>query len=173
MAPKGKKSLADIYPQWLDFEVLQTGTNVWTTEPVPLPVPRVRREVGDQVQLIEILKVILSPNVNEAPDASRVSLKLLTKDFDSDPKEGPATIFTVSIEPESSGADYAYAFIEPYMFDLTDGMGHGYLVAVDTLYVGCASGGMASPTGGSGRIYWRFVSVSLAEFLGLIQSQSG
>ena len=99
MAPK-KKSLADVYPQWLDFEVLQTGTNVWTTEPIPLPVPRLRREVGDEVQLIEILKV-------------------------------------------------------------------------DTLYVGCASGGMASPTGGSGRIYWRFVNVKLSEFLGLIQSQTG
>lgn len=173
MAPKGKKSLADIYPQWLDFDVLQSGTNVWTTEPVPLPVPRLRREVGDQVQLIEILKIILSPNVNEAPDGSRISLKLLTKDYDSDPKEGPTTIFCVSIEPESSGADYSYAFIEPYMFDLTDGMGHGYLVAVDTLYVGCASGGMAAASGGSGRIYWRFVSVSLAEFLGLIQSQTG
>jgi len=173
MAPKGKKSIADVYPQWLDFDVLQTATNTWTVKAIPLPVPRLRREVGDQVQLIEILKVILSPNLNEAPDASRISLKLMTRDWEADPKEGPTTIFTVSIEPESSGADYSYAFIEPYMFDLTDGCGHGYLVAVDTLYLGCASGGMASPSGGSGRIYWRYVSVNLAEFMGLIQSQTG
>ncbi|GAH95050.1 unnamed protein product [marine sediment metagenome] len=173
MPPRGKKSIADVYPQWLDFEVLQTGTNIWTVEAIPLPVPRLRREVGDQVQLIEILKVILSPNLNEITDGSRVSLKLMTRNWESDPKEGPTTVFTVSLEPEVMGTEASHVAVEPYMYDLTDGMGHGYLVAVDTLYLGCASGGMTTPTGGSGRIYWRYVTVNLAEFMGLIQSQTG
>lgn len=164
-----RKALQDLYPQWLDMTAEQEVMNQWETTPWPLPVPRLRRERGDEVQVIEILKVNFhGPNLETVVDEGRVSCKLMTKDYDADPKEIPTVIATVSIECTGAGS---FVNIEPNIQDMTDGDGHGYLVAVDTLYIGIASANQTATTKCHVRIYWRFKTVPLAEFLGLIQSQ--
>ncbi|GAH99186.1 unnamed protein product [marine sediment metagenome] len=165
-----KKALQDLYPQWLDADVQMTVADTWETQAIPLPVPRLRRETGDQVQLIEIIRINMAPNVEKVGSGKRISMKLMTKDFDDDPKEGPSTIATTSIEFRGVAID-DFVAIEPWVHEMHDYQGHGYLVAVDTLYVGMMTTGQLVPLRGHIRIYWRFKTVPLAEFLGLIQSQ--
>jgi len=165
-----KKALQDVHPQWLDADVQQSAANAWTTQAIPLPVPRLRRETGDQVQLIEIIRVNMAPNIETIATGNRFSAKLMTRDYDTDPKEGPTTICTTSIEMRGAGIA-EFVSVEPYVHELHDYQGHGYLVAVDTLYLGMATTGQAVPLTSHCRIYWRFKTVNLAEFLGLIQSQ--
>ena len=165
-----KKSLQDLHPQWLDAEVQMTVADTWETQAIPLPVPRLRRETGDKVQLIEILRVNMAPNIEVVSTGARISLKLMTRDYDDDPKEGPTTICTTSIEFRGAGIS-EFAAVEPWVHELHDYQGHGYLVAVDTLYLGMMTTLQLVAMRGACRIYWRFKTVNLAEFLGLIQSQ--
>lgn len=63
--------------------------------------------------------------------------------------------------------------MNPIEFDLTDGAGHGILVAVDKFYAQIHSTYVA--WGGTGGIdfkfLYRFKKVSLAEYVGIVQSQ--
>ncbi|MBA7702121.1 hypothetical protein ES703_110878 [subsurface metagenome] len=112
----------------------------------------------------------MAPNIEKVGSGKRISLKLMTRDYDDDPKEGPTTICTTSIEFRGTAID-AFAAVEPWVHEMHDYNGHGYLIAVDTLYLGMATTGQLVPLRGHCRIYWRFKTVPLAEFLGLIQSQ--
>jgi len=58
--------------------------------------------------------------------------------------------------------------------DLTDGAGHGLLVATDTIFIGTIQTSAAVPiTGGSvaWRIMYRWKNVTLQEYIGIVQSQ--
>lgn len=57
--------------------------------------------------------------------------------------------------------------------DVTDGAGHGVLVAVDTLYVGVIGTASSGLSGGnvSARILYRWKKIGVNEFLGMIESQ--
>lgn len=60
--------------------------------------------------------------------------------------------------------------------DLTDQAGHGILVATDTLYANFVATGITTALNGLdvgvARLGYRFKDVSLAEYIGIVQSQS-
>lgn len=60
--------------------------------------------------------------------------------------------------------------------DLTDGQGHGVLVATDTIFFGCYAfsniGGSLVTASGICKILYRLKEVGLAEYIGIVQSQS-
>lgn len=58
-------------------------------------------------------------------------------------------------------------------FDCTDGAGHGVLVATDSIYIGIDSAGYANALTTGFKILYRLKTVSLAEYIGLVQSQQG
>lgn len=56
--------------------------------------------------------------------------------------------------------------------DLTDGAGHGVLVATDAIYLQIFTTGVANTSEtGRFRMLYRFKNVSLAEYIGIVQSQ--
>lgn len=59
------------------------------------------------------------------------------------------------------------------IIDITDGVGHGILVAVDTLYVGVIGTASSGLSGGnvSARILYRWKKIGLTEWIGMSQSQ--
>lgn len=66
---------------------------------------------------------------------------------------------------------------DPIVHDLTDESGHGVVVGTDNLYMFMSSrycvGNVADPgMTGIARILYRFKEVGLAEYIGIVQSQS-
>lgn len=59
-----------------------------------------------------------------------------------------------------------------YRKDFSDGAGHGYLVAVDSLFVTLASALTGLTNTADLRLLYRFKEVPLAEYIGIVQSQT-
>lgn len=57
------------------------------------------------------------------------------------------------------------------MSDLTDGAGHGIIVATDNIYVTLFSAGTGVAAEVDVKIMYRFKNVALAEYIGVVQSQ--
>lgn len=57
------------------------------------------------------------------------------------------------------------------VIDLTDGDGHGILVATDNIYFQVTSNGFAGAQEQSAKLLYRFKEVSLVEYIGIVQSQ--
>lgn len=56
--------------------------------------------------------------------------------------------------------------------DLTDGAGHGYLVATDSIFARLSSTLTGLTNTADVRLLYRFKEVPLAEYIGIVQSQS-
>lgn len=170
----------------------------------PLPINRVRDPSG-KTNVIEITKTRWSVSLTETPTSGAWSANVnsyiktspspgdsaisdLTTVVDyivQDIWEQPSTFVTVPDNPvqvlqfDSSKNDF------PIIHDLTDGAGHGILVATDNIYLATEIGLFSQVFGGgptiafSGNsrcqidveIFYRFKSVTLQEYIGIVQSQ--
>jgi len=160
----------DVNPQWLKATVLQTGADTTTTATIVLPVTRLASPANPTI--IEVLKVywILT---NQAEVDSTQTGHLSTKNFDT-------TAISGFIEPSDIDAVYwtdkittsgQFANFQPIEHDLTDGMGHGVLVATDNLYLQLASASTSAANRASVWILYRFKRVNVQEYIGIVQSQ--
>jgi hypothetical protein len=57
------------------------------------------------------------------------------------------------------------------LHDLTDGMGHGYLVATDNLFLLLNTSGFAAVASVTIKILYRWKNIGLQEYVGIVQSQ--
>lgn len=72
----------------------------------------------------------------------------------------------------STGGSVAQVQPVVQVIDLTDGAGHGILIATDQIYIACSeSGYSASPNTLSYKIMYRLKTVGLTEYVGMVQSQ--
>ena len=70
-----------------------------------------------------------------------------------------------------AGGSYFICYQEPYVDDLTDGAGHGYLVATDQIYLQISSSNTGATNYCNGKLYYRWKNVNLQEYIGIVQSQ--
>jgi hypothetical protein len=59
----------------------------------------------------------------------------------------------------------------PRKWDFTDGAGHGILVATDNIFIQASTNGQNTASLFRFKILYRFKSVSLVEYIGIVQSQ--
>lgn len=57
------------------------------------------------------------------------------------------------------------------VIDMTDGAGHGFLIATDNLFAQVQSSGTGAAQAVAFKIYYRWKNVGLAEYIGIVQSQ--
>jgi hypothetical protein len=57
------------------------------------------------------------------------------------------------------------------VMDLTDGAGHGILIATDSIFIAVSETGYTGPNNIAVKIMYRLVEVGLQEYIGLVQSQ--
>lgn len=82
---------------------------------------------------------------------------------------------SVHTSDDRAGAGTSVAFTNlETIEDITDGAGHGVLVAVDTMYVGVVGTASSGLSGGnvSARMLYRWKYVPIMEWVGMVQSQS-
>lgn len=169
-------SAREKYAQYITVTqgVQATANDAISTE-VSLPI--IRLQTTSQATIIEILKVNVCPHgpvgTIGGDETFAFAISTAEPDLTSDITvfQDPTTIWFRKdyLALLTSGAA-PFTFTE---LDLTDGDGHGKLVATDSFYLyfdttGAAAAAVYTVTW---KIWYRFVSVKLVEYLGIVQSQ--
>jgi hypothetical protein len=170
-----KTSTTDAFPNYLSGQITQTGTNVFTSLSVALPLPRFRT-AGRRATIIELLWVEASAipvTVNLDGNATVISfgMNLAGAPAEFIRVSDPLCIFSWELEGHFSGAAGAAIAQSQFKKNLQSAEGFGYLVAADSVHVYVNSNNQAVANTWDFRIYYRFVDVPVEEFIGIVQSQ--
>lgn len=180
---RGKKDVltggtGDVNAQYLTVAPVQTGADVSTVVQQPLPIPRF--PTGKDRNLVMEFLGIQYYKTNQAFPLNTGVTDLIT--VTTNP-----TVFGTTLAALQDGrlvsawynyhnlitaAGYLDVESENYV-DLTDEAGHGILVATDNLYFGVYSIASGAANQYVVKAKYRWKEVSLAEYIGIVQSQQG
>lgn len=179
---KRKESLTggtgDVNPQWYKMNLQESANDTTTIQSFQLPVTRIPQ--SKKVTIMEILKIAWfhSGINNTGSSANRSITAILTT---ANPGGQIPVITDGSIVSQygildrvlftTSGA-YDAVETQPYIQDLTDSAGHGFLVATDQLWLTVTSSGTAATVSVACWLYYRFKNVGIEEYVGIVQGQS-
>lgn len=169
----------DVSPQWMSFTVTQSAADTTTTATQAVPVQRL--PTGARAQVMEVLRVdIKRPTVvtiasaTEAVDSYQLFLSTTsfgtTATTFSEPRVFAADEFQINGAFTAAGTYGLYADLHKQL-DLTDGAGHGVLVATDNIFAQGVSSGTGAANVWRVKILYRWKNVSLSEYIGIVQSQ--
>lgn len=169
----------DINPQYFTLpQNLLSAANTYTEGTIPTPIPR-NRVSGGKATVMEILKVYFNlpeADANSAAGGSviQAQAQLTTRSLTAMSQGNPAVF--AHCEKMMRGAftaagSYATVIQDPYVWDCTDGAGHGVLVATDNIYFGCLTTGFTGAVTFNARLLYRMKNVSVEEYVGIVQSQ--
>lgn len=172
----------DVNPQFMLISTTQSAADVTTTSSIPVPINRLGGGSTQNVVIIEILKLFwqftdfaVSGAAAEAAEELRGFLGTSDLGTVNVSFANPAVIMGAQIRRQSAftatGSYMAYEPNRPLKADLTDGAGHGVLVATDRLFLQAQSTNTQGTNSVELRILYRFKKVSLAEYIGIVQSQ--
>lgn len=167
----------DVNPQWLTIRSNAVLGTSFTTTAVPTPINKFPEGSG-RVVIMEILKCFFYPGqLIGANSDDNLQMYLTTKNFSTTVPslaQAEPSIIAAIVYSLGASASGATNLIQPITVDLTDGAGHGMLVATDNIYLGQIQSAAAEPfnaTVTSVKILYRFKKVSLQEYIGIVQSQ--
>jgi len=174
----------DVNPQFLSVRIGQSLRNTVVVSNFICPVARTK-QMGNRVTVMEILKIWLSFHGPPEIGLTTASHNMTTygaiyigdqdhlRSFEHWSVLAQTYIRTMS----RIVADSTYGFEQemPYYHDLTDGAGHGVLVATDTMTIIISTSGYEVDVLNAceAKILYRFKNVGLTEYLGIVQSQQG
>lgn len=170
----------DINPQFFSGKTHTVVADQAITYEFQTPISRLPK-TGQRIPVMEVLKIFsyITPKsvMAVAQTSFAISQTFGTHDFGTTdtPPYDPKVM--VKFEMHSAGAFtpggsfYATPTFEPLEVDLTDGMGHGVLVATDYIYVQINTVNWAATFVGAFKILYRIKNVALTEYIGIVQSQ--
>lgn len=169
----------DVSPQYYTLpQNTLSAANTYTEGTIPTPIPRNRISNG-KATVMEILKVYFNlpeADANNTAGGSVISAQaqLTTRSLTAMQQNSPSVF--AHCEKMMRGAftaagSYATAIADPFIWDATDGAGHGVLVATDNIYFGCFTAGFTAAQSFNARILYRMKNVSVEEYIGIVQSQ--
>ena len=158
----------DFSPQLLTAYISESASDTATTTAVPLPVTV---NGPGKPRIVEILKIYFTPSrITEADSDMQIAVS--TTSFGSTAvTSDPRVIGAYRIWSELTTSGY---FVQnyPFVIDLTDGGGHGVLVATPNLYLQVSSAAQSVSVTCVVKILYRIKAVALPEYVGIVQSQS-
>jgi hypothetical protein len=173
----------DVNPQFLSGALTLSAANTVTEVAIGTPIVRVGAASPSHAVIMEILKIYADLPVYDQTAAGAttrtVALSFTTASTGATPFQAQLdnTRCFASFERQQMNAFTAAGtgilqFKEtPMVFDLTDGAGHGVLIATDNIFVQGDSAGQAAASVFRFKILYRFKKVSLVEYIGIVQSQ--
>lgn len=180
----------DVNPQVLNVSLQQFAALTEATVVIPVPIARIGPK-QDKVVVMELTKIVWmlnTPTFATTTAAVRVVQAVLSTAVIPPGQlasfraamTNPAVIDgiqsgIVTAQPNAFGnALWDLIEVDPVYHDLTDGAGHGILVAVDQMHLTMFVQSPGDPTLYSTgvKIYYRFKEVSLVEYIGIVQQQS-
>ena len=160
----------DVNPQTLGFRQLMSAANTFTELQTALPVNRVQSGGSSQAQVVEVLWVEFSYGGAELFNAGSesITMQLTTSTQSASLSIADAPVIAIG-HREFSGVLTSGGSVTDMIqhFDLTDGAGHGIIVASNNIFFGVNSIGLAAAATGLARIAYRFKNVGLQEYIGL------
>lgn len=160
----------DVNPQFFNFNVTESGAATFTQTEVQVPIVRVPGASG-AVTIMEILKVYFGDNYNPDAAAERAMVRINSRTFAATPglnDPGVLTGYDKVMRVVTTGGSVIH---DPFTVDLTDGAGHGILYAADSIFATVEGVNTATAIAVTIRILYRFKRVTLAEYIGIVQSQ--
>lgn len=159
----------DVNGQFLTLTLTQSAADTTTSGSFPIPIQRL--PTNGRAQVLEILKLFFYYTVPPEVDGN-ISMTLSTTSFGITAASivDPRVILQnqAAVRLTTSGM---YLIKQPDVYDMTDNAGHGFLVATDNVFLQVASVTTGSSNNCTVKILYRWKNVSLAEYIGIVQSQ--
>lgn len=173
----------DVNPQFLAFSATVGPGLGQTTSQVNLPQSRIGAAPTNKAMVMEWLKIFVeSPQVDQETFTIQVHNSywaISTVNFGTSLVDlGTPGVIMAGQDLNraafnAGGSANVHHLITPQVIDLTDGAGHGFLVATDNIFVQVDTDGFTLQATFAFRVLYRFKEVSLVEYIGIVQSQQG
>ena len=170
----------DVNPQFLHGQVVQTGADATTTTTFAMPIMKVQSG-GSHATIIELLKVFVDfptfPGAAAAQAVMDMSLDFTTISFGTTAINfnEPNLFARAALEAHNSFTAAGSMYSGPYpgvvAVDVTDGAGHGILIATDNIFAQARSTATGNTNTIRFKLLYRFKKVGLLEYIGIVQSQ--
>lgn len=173
----------DVNPQWLIAPVSMIAANTALELTLGTPIVRVGPQTDGNAIIMEILKIFVTyPDVDQ--DNAAATTRSFTWSVATTSSGGTAAVQPLS-NPRvimfgqrevrnaftAAGTGMLDIQLDPHVIDLTDGAGHGILVATDNIFINVNTTNQAAAGNYNFRFLYRFKRVSLVEYIGIVQSQ--
>lgn len=165
----------DVNPQLITVRATMTAANTAISILQTIPIPRLPTKEGTNL-VLELLGVEYFALDDQFTVARNQMLALLSTTSSTSPTIGQALqdprslsqfFRSMQVFTAASGLDFKAQFYD----DLTDGAGHGLLLATDQFYIQLYSVGQVTADDYVLKIAYRWKIVSLVEYIGIVQSQ--
>lgn len=172
----------DVNPQTLILKVVQSQTDGYTQTAYPLPIPRLPLANGKSM-VLEFLTLQFDRTLTSTPTGGWNYTTGITTN--PSPPSGanyaeiagrllddPRVLSTWNQTLVASATNTGVTIIDQgYNVDLTDSSGHGILIATDSISMFILSAATGIVNTAWCRVSYRFKEVTLAEYIGIVQSQ--
>jgi len=168
----------DVNPQYMNLSVTQSGADTYTQVTFPLPIQRLQNQ--GRAQVMEVLKIFCESTqlntVAAGAVAHGISAQLTTKSFAAAVGLAEPTCFWRYQKENinaftATGTGLLNFEVEPNVQDMTDGAGHGILIASDNIFLALSSVATGAANTAQVKILYRWKDVSVTEYVGIVQSQ--
>lgn len=161
----------DVNPQYMHLTMVQSADDTTTTTAFPIPIQRLQN--AGRAQVMEVIKVIWDNSLNPAVITSDYRAFLSTSSSGTTAQTaGNTRVFDwlskikVAVTAAGIVSDEG-----PVIHDLTDGAGHGFLIATDNIFMQIVSAATSGPLTQNCKILYRWKDVSTIEYVGIVQGQ--
>lgn len=168
----------DVNPQLLTFPPLTLpNIDTYNVARISLPIVRIPARSNKAI-VMEVLKVMFVPP--SFPGAFQATgqiiqsqIQLSTSQVSAIFPGSPAVFAYHSRKWKGNAGTEAYGttWVNPHVLDLTDGAGHGVLIATDAIYFGADTTGFPASTSFNCSVLYRWKEVGLTEYLGMVSNQ--
>ena len=172
----------DVSPQFFNMSQTQSAADTTTSGTFPVPIQRL--PAGGKAQVMELLRIYwtrsampVSASTTEASDV--IGFSLTTSNFGTTtPTNGLAEPRVIYSRLDSNRS--AFTAGGTYMFqdvnqngsvDVTDGAGHGVLIATDNIFLQVQSTTTGAANNVNMKLLYRWKNVRIEEYIGIVQSQ--
>lgn len=169
----------DVSPQFLSSFVTLSAANTYTEMTVPIPVQRISPQTPNSAIIVELLKIYINMPEIDATNAAETfytaRLQITTSSFSGMQPLSSSRVIMLAERPVhkafTAAGTYETAYQDPQVIDVTDGAGHGVLVATDNLFLGALTAAYANAARWDIKFLYRWKRVALTEYIGIVQSQ--
>lgn len=173
----------DVNPQFLSGKITLSAANTATEVTLGTPIVRVGPQTGGQAIIMELLKIFVDlPAIDTDAAAATARQRIISFSTTSSGTtaavttlDNPRNIMTITNDLRNAftaaGTGTLANTIDPVEVDLTDGAGHGVLIATDNLFIAANTTGQTAASTFGFKLLYRFKKVALVEYIGIVQSQ--
>lgn len=169
----------DVNPQFFHLAQNTSAANTYTETAFVIPVQRISPQRSTEAIVMEVLKIFFNipelDTTNAAETYYTARAAISTSSLTVMPAlNNPKALMMVERSAHkafTAAGTYETPYTDPLVIDLTDGAGHGILVATDNLYFQTTTVNYGAAAGFAAKVLYRWKTVGLTEYIGIVQSQ--